>query len=149
MRKLHVYADELGDEGPYSEHSPIYSLSLLFVDESADNRGKNLRPLKGAIRKYGGDHFIHCGNLIRGEEPPSGPCGRFVILAIESFESLCRVHGYIARGTLMKVAASFIQLAMWERVTSNGQSRAPMPQRKGKGATPMRPCSRVSTFNAL
>ena len=71
MRKLHVYADELGDEGPYSEHSPIYSLSLLFVDESAD-RGKNLRPLKGAIRKYGGDHFVHCGNLIRGEEPYDG-----------------------------------------------------------------------------
>ena len=71
MRKLHVYADELGDAGPYSEHSPIYSLSLLFLDEVSD-RSKNLRILKSAIRKYGGDHFIHCGNLIRGEEPYEG-----------------------------------------------------------------------------
>lgn len=71
MRKLHVYADELGDAGPFSEHSPIYSLSLLFVDESVE-RGKNLRLLKSAIRKYGGNHFIHCGNLIRGEEPYEG-----------------------------------------------------------------------------
>ena len=71
MRKLHVYADELGDAGPFSEHSPIYSLSLLFIDESAD-RGNNLRLLESAIRKYGGNHFIHCGNLIRGEEPYEG-----------------------------------------------------------------------------
>ena len=71
MRKLHVYADELGDSGPFSNHSPIYSLSLLFIDESAD-RSKNIRLLKGAIRKYGGDHFIHCGNLIRGEDPYEG-----------------------------------------------------------------------------
>ena len=71
MRKIHVYADELGDAGPYSGHSPIYSLSLLFLDEASD-RSKNLRILKSAIRKYGGDHFIHCGNLIRGEEPYEG-----------------------------------------------------------------------------
>ena len=31
--KIRVYADELGDAGPYSKHSPIYSLSLLFLDE--------------------------------------------------------------------------------------------------------------------
>lgn len=71
MRKLHVYADELGDPGSLSEHSPIFSLSLLFLDESAD-KSRNLRKLKGAMRKYGGDHFIHCGNLIRGEEPYKG-----------------------------------------------------------------------------
>ena len=68
MGKLHVYADELGDNGPFSEHSPIYSLSLLFVNEST-NRDKNVRLLKNAIRKYGGGHFVHCGNLIRGEQP--------------------------------------------------------------------------------
>ncbi len=50
MRKIHVYADELGDAGHYSEHSPIYSLSLLFLDEASD-RNKNLRILKSAIRK--------------------------------------------------------------------------------------------------
>lgn len=38
MRKLHVYADELGDAGPYSEHSPIYSLNLLFLDEVSDRK---------------------------------------------------------------------------------------------------------------
>ena len=38
MRKIHVYADELGDAGPYSEHSPIYSLSLLFLDEISDRK---------------------------------------------------------------------------------------------------------------
>ena len=71
MRKLHVYADELGDAGPFTSHSPIYSPSLLFIGESAD-RSKNLRLLKGAIRKYGGDHFIHCGSPIRGEGPYEG-----------------------------------------------------------------------------
>ena len=68
MRTLHIYSDELGDTGPFDLHSPIYSLSLLFLDEQA-NRNKNLSALKKIIRKKGQNHFVHCGNLIRGEWP--------------------------------------------------------------------------------
>ena len=42
---LHVYADEIGDIGPYDERSPIYALSLIFVDEATD-RSKGLSALK-------------------------------------------------------------------------------------------------------
>ena len=33
---LHVYADKIGDIGPYDERSPIYALSLVFIDETID-----------------------------------------------------------------------------------------------------------------
>jgi len=65
---LHVYADEIGDVGPYDERSPIYALSLLFLDDDVD-RTKGLSALKREERRFGVGRFIHSGNLIRGEKP--------------------------------------------------------------------------------
>lgn len=67
-RVLHVYADEIGDVGPYDERSPIYALSLLFLDGDAD-RNKGLSALRREERHFGVGRFIHSGNLIRGEKP--------------------------------------------------------------------------------
>ena len=74
MPKIHVYADELGDAGPYSERSPIYSLSLLFLDEVSD-RNKNLRILKSAIRKYGATTSSTAETSSAGRNPTRAFCG--------------------------------------------------------------------------
>lgn len=70
-KTLHVYADEIGDIGPYDERSPIYALSLIFVDEATD-RSKGLSALKREEKRFGLGRFIHSGNLIRGEKPYEG-----------------------------------------------------------------------------
>ena len=51
-KTLHVYADEIGDIGPYDERSPIYALSLIFVDEATD-RSKGLSALKREEKRFG------------------------------------------------------------------------------------------------
>ena len=70
-KTLHVYADEIGDIGPFDERSPIYALSLIFVDEATD-RSKGLSALKREETRFGLGRFIHSGNLIRGEKPYEG-----------------------------------------------------------------------------
>ena len=51
-KTLHVYADEIGDIGPFNERSPIYALSLIFVDEATD-RSKGLSALKREEKRFG------------------------------------------------------------------------------------------------
>lgn len=71
QRVLHIYVDELGDIGPFNPKSPIYLISLVFVDQSLD-RTKGFRNFKRIVQRYGTGSFIHVGNLIRGEEPYAG-----------------------------------------------------------------------------
>lgn len=71
QRVLHIYVDELGDVGPFNPKSPIYLISLVFVDQSLD-RTKGLGQFKRIERRHGSGSFIHVGNLIRGEQPYAG-----------------------------------------------------------------------------
>ncbi len=71
QRILHIYVDELGDVGPFNPKSPIYLISLVFVDQSLD-RTKGLGQFKRIEQRYGSGSFIHVGNLIRGEQPYAG-----------------------------------------------------------------------------
>ena len=61
---LHVYADELGDMGPFDRKSPIYLVSMVFLDNEAD-RDKGLSAFRKAERTFGEGTFVHVGNLIR------------------------------------------------------------------------------------
>ena len=65
---LHIYVDELGDVGPFDSKSPIYLISLVFLDR-VTARNKGLSAFKKAERQFGEGTFIHVGNLIRGEYP--------------------------------------------------------------------------------
>ena len=51
-KTLRVYADTIGDIGPYDERSPIYAPSLIFVDEATD-RSKGLSALKREEKPFG------------------------------------------------------------------------------------------------
>ena len=70
-KTLHVDANEIGDIGPYDERSPIYALSLIFVDEAID-RSKGLSALKKEEKLFGVGSFIHSGSLVRGERRTFG-----------------------------------------------------------------------------
>ena len=51
-KTLRVYADTIGGILPYDERSPIYALSLIFVDKATD-RSKGLSALKWKETRFG------------------------------------------------------------------------------------------------
>ena len=71
-RRLICYLDESGDFGPYSEHSPAYCFSFVFVTPESDYLQKEEKYQRRISRLTGGDHFVHVGNLVRAEEPYEG-----------------------------------------------------------------------------
>ena len=72
MRKqktLDIYIDESGDFSLYSEENPIYSVAFVLVDHDIDNSGPISKFNSNLNKLVGGDHFVHVGNLVRGEKP--------------------------------------------------------------------------------
>ena len=68
-KQLDIYIDESGNFSAWSNENQFYSIALVLVDNEDDNNGpiyKFNSNLKNAI---GGDHFVHVGNLVRGEVP--------------------------------------------------------------------------------
>ncbi len=69
QKELHVYIDESGDFSPYSKENPLYAVSFVFVDPSEDNKKTINHFNLNLERLIGGNHFVHVGNLVRGEKP--------------------------------------------------------------------------------
>ena len=69
QKTLDIYIDESGDFSLYSEENPIYSVAFVLVDYDNDNSGPINRFNNNLNKLIGGDHFVHVGNLIRGEKP--------------------------------------------------------------------------------
>lgn len=69
LKQLDIYIDESGNLDSYSKHNLIYSVAFVMVDNSVNNT----RPLSIFENKLlsivGGEHFVHTGNLVRGEKP--------------------------------------------------------------------------------
>lgn len=69
LKILDVYIDESGDFSLYSKENPLYSVAFIFVDNCSENNGP-ISKFNGNLNNLiGGDHFVHVGNLIRGEKP--------------------------------------------------------------------------------
>ena len=69
LKKLDIYIDESGDFSLYSKINPLYSIAFIFVD-SIDNNAVPIEKFNNNLNNLiGGDHFVHVGNLIRGEIP--------------------------------------------------------------------------------
>ncbi len=68
-RILKLFLDESGDPGPFSSHSPIYSLGFVALEPEADIEEQKHRFAERVSRIDGGEYFVHTGNLIRNEKP--------------------------------------------------------------------------------
>ena len=69
QKKLDIYIDESGDFSLFSTENPLYSVAFVFVDENDDNNGPINKFKTNLNNLMGGDHFVHVGNLVRGEKP--------------------------------------------------------------------------------
>ena len=68
-KQLDIYIDESGNFDNYSKHNLIYSVAFVMVD-SNDNNDKPVSIFESKLANIvGGDHFVHTGNLVRGEKP--------------------------------------------------------------------------------
>jgi len=66
---LNIFVDESGNFSIKDDDNPLYIVAFVCVDPKDDNEvainkfHNNLKHLEG------GDHFVHVGNLVRGEKP--------------------------------------------------------------------------------
>lgn len=70
-KQLDIYIDESGNFDEYNKHNLIYSVAFIMVD--ADDNEINEKQIAIFESKLSniisGDHFVHVGNLVRGEKP--------------------------------------------------------------------------------
>lgn len=71
-KRLDIYIDESGDFSTYSTENPLYSVAFVLVDANDDNIGPINKFNSNLNSLMGGDHFVHVGNLVRGEKPYIG-----------------------------------------------------------------------------
>ncbi len=72
IRKLDIYVDESGNFDKFSKHNLIYSVAFVMVDSNDENT-KPLSVFENKLLNIiGGEHFVHTGNLVRGEKPYQG-----------------------------------------------------------------------------
>ena len=69
QKTLDIYIDESGDFSLYSVENPIYSVAFVLVNRDIDNSGPINKFNNNLNKLIGGDHFVHVGNLVRGEKP--------------------------------------------------------------------------------
>lgn len=68
-KRLDIYVDESGDYSKFSAENPLYSVAFILVNNSDDNSGPIHKFEKNLSNLIGGNHFVHVGNLVRGEKP--------------------------------------------------------------------------------
>ena len=71
VKQLDIYIDESGNFDSYSKHNLIYSVAFIMVDSSdKEINDKQVSIFESKLSNIvGGDHFVHVGNLVRGEKP--------------------------------------------------------------------------------
>lgn len=70
-KRLDIYIDESGDFSSYSQENAFYSIAFVFVDNRSDNTIALFKYKNYLENLYKGEHFVHVGNLVRGEKPYS------------------------------------------------------------------------------
>ena len=70
-KQLDIYIDESGNFDSYSKHNLIYSVAFVMVDlTDKEMNDKQVAIFESKLSNIvGGDHFVHVGNLVRGEKP--------------------------------------------------------------------------------
>ena len=70
-KQLDIFIDESGNFDDYSKHNLLYSVAFVMVDvEDKDDNEKQIAIFESKLSKIvDGDHFVHTGNLVRGEKP--------------------------------------------------------------------------------
>ena len=71
IKQLDIYIDESGNFDDYSKHNLLYSVAFVMVDlDDKEINEKQVSIFESKLSKIvGGDHFVHTGNLVRGEKP--------------------------------------------------------------------------------
>ena len=74
MKQLDIYIDESGNFDSYSKHNLIYSVAFVMVDSlDKEMNDKQVAIFENKLSNIvSGDHFVHVGNLVRGEKPYKG-----------------------------------------------------------------------------
>ena len=108
--QLDIYIDESGNFDNYSKSNLIYTVSFILVD-SCNSRlnDRQLNLFKNKLSKIiAGNHFVHVGNLVRGEKPYKG-------VLIKERQSLFYLLFLLAKYSRYKVTCSVIE----KKITDN------------------------------
>lgn len=70
-KQLDIYIDESGNFDSYGKHNLIYSVAFVMTDlMDKEMNGKQVAIFESKLSNIvSGDHFVHVGNLVRGEKP--------------------------------------------------------------------------------
>ena len=68
-KQLDIFIDESGDFSQFSKENPIYSIAFVMVNKEDDNNSPINKFNNYLISLFGGNHFVHVGNLVRAEKP--------------------------------------------------------------------------------
>ena len=68
-KQLDIYIDESGDFSFFTKENPLYSVAFIMVEKDDDNDSAISKFNKHLDNLFGGDHFVHVGNLVRAEKP--------------------------------------------------------------------------------
>lgn len=68
-KQLDIFIDESGDFSLFSKENPIYSVAFVVVKKEDDNDSPINKFNNYLVNLFGGDHFVHVGNLVRAEKP--------------------------------------------------------------------------------
>lgn len=69
FKQLDIYIDESGNFANFSKDNPLFVISFVMVEDSFDNHTPITKYKNNLENLVGGEHFVHVGNLIRGEKP--------------------------------------------------------------------------------
>ena len=68
-KQLDIYIDESGDFSLFTKENPLYSVAFIMVKKDDGNDSAISKFNKHLDNLFGGDHFVHVGNLVRAEKP--------------------------------------------------------------------------------
>ena len=69
IKQLDIFIDESGDFSAVSKENPLYSISFVLVENDVNNESAINKYYNFLNSLFGGNHFVHVGNLIRAEKP--------------------------------------------------------------------------------
>ena len=68
-QQLDIFIDESGDFSLFSKENPLYSVAFVIVKKDDDNDSPINKFNNYLNNLFGGNHFVHVGNLVRAEKP--------------------------------------------------------------------------------
>lgn len=68
-KKLDIFIDESGNFSQFIHTNPLFCVAFVLVDNNSDNSGAIEKLFSYLDNLLAGEHFVHVGNLVRGEQP--------------------------------------------------------------------------------